>query len=80
MLRRLGWIASVAGIAMVVYWTTMAVIPGTIMQLAMGRLEQNAGVNTIGHAPFSTAERRVIVRPSPDSLIRHACSIWRWIP
>lgn len=66
MLSRIGWIAFVAGVAMIVYWTAIAAIPGTIMQLALGRLEQNAGINTMGHAPLSTADRRIIVRPSPD--------------
>ncbi|MEM8694515.1 MAG: DUF1254 domain-containing protein [Pseudomonadota bacterium] len=66
MLRRLGWIGLVAGIAMLVYWTAIAMIPSTLMSMAMGRLEQNAPVNAMGHAPLSTAERRIIVRPSPD--------------
>ncbi|WP_299327167.1 DUF1254 domain-containing protein [Parasphingopyxis sp.] len=66
MLSRIGWIALVTGVAMMVYWTAMALIPGTMMHMAMGRLEQNAGVNSMGHAPLSTAERRIIVRPSPD--------------
>ncbi|QLC24510.1 DUF1254 domain-containing protein [Parasphingopyxis algicola] len=66
MLRPIGWIVFVAAVAMLAYWTATALIPGTMMHLAMGRLEQNAGVNTMGHAPLSTAERRIIVRPSPD--------------
>ena len=66
MLRILSWIGLVAGVAMLVYWIAMARIPATMMQFAMGRIEQNAEINTMGHAPLSTAERRVIVRPSPD--------------
>ena len=64
--HRLGWIALVAGIAMLVYWGTMALTPRALMHLAMGRLAQNVPVNAMGHAPLSTAERRAIVRPSPD--------------
>jgi uncharacterized membrane protein len=64
--QRLGWIALVIGIAMAVYWGSVAMIPRFMMHVAMGRIEQNAPVNAMGHAPLSTAERRVIVRPSPD--------------
>lgn len=64
--RRLSWILLVAGIAMAVYWITLAMIPSTLMHVAMGRIEQNGPINSMGHAPLSTAERRVIVRPSPD--------------
>jgi len=64
--QRIGWIALVAGIAMFVYWSAVAMTPHTLMHLVMGRLEQNAPVNAMGHASLSTAERRVIVRPSPD--------------
>lgn len=66
LMHRIGWIALVAAVAMLVYWGAVAMTPRALMHLVMGRLEQNAPVNAMGHAPLSTAERRVIVRPSPD--------------
>lgn len=66
MLSRIGWIGLVAAIAMLVHWVAVGMIPGRLMGIAMERIEQNAPVNAMGHAPISTAERRVIVRPSPD--------------
>ena len=66
MLSRIGWIGLVAAVAMLVYWVAVGMIPGRLMGIAMERIEQNAPVNAMGHAPISTAERRVIVRPSPD--------------
>ena len=66
MLNRIGWIGLVAAIAMLVHWVAVGMIPGRLMGIAMERIEQNAPVNAMGHAPSSTAERRVIVRPSPD--------------
>lgn len=64
--QRLGWIALVSAIAMLVYWGAVAMTPRALMHLAMGRLEQNAPINAISHAPLMTAEQRTIVRPSPD--------------
>ena len=66
MLNRLAWIGLVAAIAMLVHWLAVGMIPGRLMGIAMERIEQNAPMNAMGHAPSSTAERRIIVRPSPD--------------
>lgn len=64
--QKLGWIALVSAIAMLVYWGAVAMTPRALMSVAMDRVGQNAPVNAMAHAPLMTSEQRTIVRPSPD--------------
>lgn len=72
MLRRIApWIALVAGVAMLTWLVALHTIPSAVMRLAVGRLADRGGINTMAHAPMAhapmaTASARTIVRPSPD--------------
>jgi uncharacterized membrane protein len=57
----LGAIAALAG-----WYLTLAATPQFIMGRAWERLSEQAGVNSMSHAPLVTAQRQTIVRPSPD--------------
>lgn len=70
MLRWLKWIAFVALLAAGVHIAAVAYAPTLIMWRVMSLMGAR-GSNTIVHTDRATAERRTIVKPSPDLLYSH---------
>lgn len=54
--------------ALLAWQATLALVPRTLMALAVRRVAQIGGMNRMTHAPVVTAKSRAIVRPSPDLL------------
>jgi len=70
MLRWLKWIAFVALLAAAVHIAAVAYAPNAVMWRVMSLMGAR-GTNTIVHTERATAERRTIVKPSPDLLYSH---------
>ncbi|CAN5535027.1 hypothetical protein BH09PSE4_BH09PSE4_21890 [soil metagenome] len=63
------WIAPlIAGLVVMLlaYEVALTQTPTILMRLAVGRVADAGGYNTLAHAPLATAQSRAIVRPSPD--------------
>jgi len=69
MINRWLWPILVGVFFAVAAWqVTMAIIPRTLMTLAISRVAQGGSLNRMVHGPLVTAKSRAIVRPSPDLL------------
>ncbi len=55
-----------AVVALAVGWALVALIPFALMNVAIGRLAAQGGMNTMYHGALATPERQPVVRPSPD--------------
>jgi uncharacterized membrane protein len=72
--RWLAWGGLFAVAAVAGWYLTTWATPRLIMKVAFERLAERAGgVNRMGHAPPTSPETQMIVRPSPD-LLYSACA------
>jgi uncharacterized membrane protein len=67
-----GFVAAALAIAVGVHLASVAAIPRVVMGIALEKMTQRGGINTMTHALRATAASRGVVRPSPD-LLYSAC-------
>ena len=66
MTRTAPWLILALGTGAAAFYGALWATPRVLMHVAMERLGEAGGVNTLFHAPPSTHESRTVVRPSPD--------------
>ncbi|MBI1239047.1 MAG: DUF1254 domain-containing protein [Alphaproteobacteria bacterium] len=68
MRRGIGLLLTVAGVAILVHFIVLALIPGRVMATALSRIGADGGVNQMIFPPLPDASSRGVIRPSPDLL------------